>query len=194
MKRSRFVVLLLLLIAIGLLAGGLIARAKSANEPAPSGNSQDIRQKALKKIAPWVLAKTADGGEAEFLVMLQEQADLSGAAQFETKEDKGRYVFETLRATAEASQASLIGWLEDREVKYRSFYIVNAVWVKASQDVALEIASRPDVANIVGNPQLRGVQPVEVTEDEKLKSLAFTAAPADVEPGVSYIHAPAALS
>lgn len=190
MKRSRFVVLLLLLIAIGLLAGGLIARAKSANELAPSGNSQDIRQKALKKIAPWVLAKTADGGEAEFLIMLQEQADLSAAAQFETKEEKGRYVFETLRATAEASQASLIGWLEDRKVEYRSFYIVNAVWVNASQDVALEIASRPDVANIVGNPQLRGVQPVEATEDEKLKSLAFTAAPADVEPGVSYIHAP----
>ncbi|MBP6824141.1 MAG: hypothetical protein KA368_21515, partial [Acidobacteria bacterium] len=88
MKRSRFIVLLLLLTATGLLAGGLIARAKSPNE-----TSQDLRQLALKKISPWVMAKTTDGQEAEFLVMLGEQADLSLADRLQTKEEKGRYVF-----------------------------------------------------------------------------------------------------
>ena len=89
MKRSRFVVLLWLLIAFGLLAGGLIARAKSAHEVAHSGNPQELRQQTAKKIAPWVMAKTADGEEAEFLVVLGEQADLSGAAELKTKEEKG---------------------------------------------------------------------------------------------------------
>src|SRR5215212_5739839 len=151
MKGSRFVVLLLLLIAMGLLAGGLIAQAKSAIKAAPSGNPQSLRQTALKKIAPWVLAKTADGEEAEFLVILGGQADLSAAEQLQTKEEKGRYVFETLRAKAEASQASLLGWLDERKVEHRAFYIVNAIWVKASRDVAVEIAARADVSNIVGN-------------------------------------------
>ncbi len=187
MKRSRFVVLLWLLIAFGLLAGGLIARAKSTNDVASSGNPQDLRPKALKKIAPWVLAQTASGEEAEFLVVLGEQADLSGAAQLKTKEEKGRFVFETLRARAEASQASLLGWLKERQVEHRPFYIVNAVWVRASQEVALEIASRSDVANVVGNPQLHGVQPVELTLRDGLNLIT---AQADVEPGVRNTRAP----
>ena len=188
MKGSRFVVLLLLLIAMGLLAGGLIAQAKSAIKAAPSGNPQSLRQTALKKIAPWVLAKTADGEEAEFLVVLGDQADLSAAEQLQTKEEKGRYVFETLRAKAEASQASLLGWLKERKVEHRAFYIVNAVWVKGSRDLATEIAARAEVASIVGNPQLRGVRPVEATDSEKLAALAN--APEDVETGVAAIHAP----
>src|SRR5437870_12579470 len=40
---------------------------------------------ALSKIAPWVLQHTADGKEAEFLVVLSEQADLSRAAALPTK-------------------------------------------------------------------------------------------------------------
>ncbi|MEO6724173.1 MAG: S8 family serine peptidase [Blastocatellia bacterium] len=189
MRRSRFVRLLLLLIAMGLLAGGLVARAQFANEVAPSGNSQDLRQAPLKKVAPWVLAKTADGEDAEFLVIFGDQADLSAAEQLRTKEEKGRYVFETLRAKAEASQASLLGWLDERKVEHRAFYIVNAIWVKASRDVVVEIAARADVANIVGNPQLRGVRPVEVTESEK-QIAALANAPEDVEAGVNAIHAP----
>src|SRR5262249_5166280 len=173
----------------GLLAGGLIARAKSAKEAAPSGNPQELRQVALKEIAPWVLSKTADGEEAEFIVVLGDQADLSAAGKLLTKEEKGRFVFETLRARADASQAALRGWLDDNKIEHRAFYIVNAVWVKGSRDVAMEIAARADVTNIVGNPQLRGVRPVEVTENERLAA-ALAGAPEDVETGVNAIRAP----
>ena len=97
MKRSRFLVLLLLLTATGLLAGGLIARAKSSN-----ADSQELRQVAAKKIAPWVMAKTASGKETEFLVLLGNRADLRAADSLLTKEEKGRFVFNTLRAQAVA--------------------------------------------------------------------------------------------
>lgn len=191
MKRSRFVVLLLLLIAMGVLAGGLIARAKSANEHLPnetkSEAGENTQQKALKKLAPWVLSQTVNGEDAEFLVLLADQADLSAAEQLQTKEEKGRYVFETLRAKADQSQASLISWLKGRQVEYRSFYILNAILVKASREVALEIAARTDVANIVGNPTLRSIQPVEITDEERLN---VSTAPEEVEPGVSSIRAP----
>ncbi len=184
MKRSRFVALLLILTATGILAGGLIARAKS-----PSEASQDLQQAALKKLAPWVLAKTADGQETEFLVML-DKADLSAAYSLETKEEKGRYVFETLRAKAENSQASLLTWLEERKVEHQSFYIVNAVLVKGSRELAAEIASRPEVASIVGNPEINGVRPVDLTEEDLLKTSRLSAAPEDIELGVSNIRAP----
>ncbi|MFN0110134.1 MAG: S8 family serine peptidase [Blastocatellia bacterium] len=184
MKRSRFVVLLLILTATGLLAGGLIARATSVNE-----SPQDLQQAPLKKLAPWVMAKTANGEQAEFLVMLGDKADLSAADQLETKEEKGRYVFETLRAKAESSQSLLLGWLKDRQVEHQSFYIVNAVLVKGSRELAEEIAARPEVASIVGNPEIHGVRPVELSEEELLKAAAEANAPEDVEPGIAQIRA-----
>ncbi len=184
MKRSRFFVLLLLLTATGLLAGGLIARAKSPNE-----TPQDLRQLALKKISPWVMAKTADGQEAEFLVMLGEQADLSLAHRLQTKEEKGRYVFNALRAKAESSQPSLLNWLTARNVTHQSFYIVNAVMVKGSRELATEIAARPDVASIAGNPEIQGVRPVQLNQEELLKAASAANAPEDVELGISQIRA-----
>lgn len=185
MKRSRFFALLLLLTAAGVLAGGLIARAKTSGVPA-----QNLQQKALKKLSPWVLAKTASGEEAEFLVLMSERADLSAADKLETKGEKGRYVFQTLRAVSESSQASLLNWLKDRRADHQSFHIINAILVRGSRDLAEEIAAREDVASIVGNPQLLGIRPAEPTEDEILRSTALIASQFDVETGVSYIRAP----
>jgi hypothetical protein len=39
-------------------------------------------------------------------------------------------------------------------VPYRSFYIVNAIWVKADRDTALALAARSDVARLDGNPAI----------------------------------------
>jgi hypothetical protein len=43
-----------------------------------------------KKIAPWVMDHTANGQQAEFFVVLADQADLSGAAALPTKNEKSR--------------------------------------------------------------------------------------------------------
>ena len=182
MKTSRFIILLLLLTATGLLAGGLIARAKSSGS-----DPQSSRQLAAKKIAPWVMAKTTGGNQAEFLVLLNDRANLSTADSLPTKEAKGRFVFNALRAKAESSQTSLLEWLDERKAVHQSFYIVNAVLVKGSQELALEIAARAEVASIVGNPEIQGVRPVEISEEEKTSSL--TNAPEDAEPGVKNIRA-----
>ena len=45
---------------------------------------------AANKVAPWVMEHTANGQEAEFFVVLADQADLSPAANFQTKAEKGR--------------------------------------------------------------------------------------------------------
>ena len=56
------------------------------------------------KIAPWVLEHTANGQQAEFFVVLTDQADLSGAAALTTKIEKGRYVYDALRNKSKATQ------------------------------------------------------------------------------------------
>jgi hypothetical protein len=45
----------------------------------------------MTKIAPWVMEQTINGQQAEFMVVLVDQADLSPAAALATKTEKGRY-------------------------------------------------------------------------------------------------------
>ncbi len=154
-------------------------------------NHQDSQASALRKIAPWVMEHTVEGLEAEFLVILADKADLNGAKEFQVKREKGRYVRDVLMAKAQQSQASLLEWLSARGIEHRSFYIVNAVWVKAKREAVLEIAARSDVARIEGNPRIRNIDPPKITEEELQAAIeSVTAAPQAVEPGVSYIRAP----
>lgn len=109
----------------------------------------------INKISSWVLEKTANGGEAEFLVALADQADLSGADALATKAEKGRYVRDALWNKAQETQKPILEWLSARKIEYRSYYIANVIWVKANADVALALASRPDVVRLEGNPLIR---------------------------------------
>ena len=59
---------------------------------------QRVRDNAFHpgKIAPWVVEHTANGQQAEFMVVIADQADLSAAATMRTKIEKGRYVYDSL--------------------------------------------------------------------------------------------------
>lgn len=150
---------------------------------------QDEKTVATNKIAPWVLERTAGGAQAEFLVVLNEQADLSGAENLKTKPEKGRFVREALWSKAQATQAPLIQWLKEHQIEHRSYYIVNMVWVKADQAVAMQLAARPDIARIEGNPTVQNRLPQpEMSSDEKTE--ASPDSPSAVEPGVNHTRAP----
>src|SRR6476661_3993407 len=92
------------------------ASAQSRTLPAPAS-----------KIAPWVIEHTANGQQAEFLVMLADQADVSGADNLPTKAEKGRYVYDTLLNKAQTTQEPVLQWLRDSGIEHQSFYIVNAI-------------------------------------------------------------------
>jgi serine protease AprX len=142
---------------------------------APPARTQD-------KIAPWVLEKTAAGQSAEFLVVLSQQADLSGARGLATKQAKGRFVRDALWNLAQATQAPLLAELQARGAEYQAFYIVNAIWVKGDAALVAALAARPDVARIEGNPVIHNVLPTPRTE--------LIEAPDAVEQGINYSHAP----
>lgn len=171
-RRRRFgLALATLLMVLTLLPGAGLAQESA---PVPGG----------AKIDDPVLAALASEGSASFIVLLAEQADLDRAHQLRSKEDKGRFVFETLRDTAQRSQAGLLAELKSRGVAHRSLYVVNAVVVEQG-DLALatELAGRPDVARLVANPTVR--QPLPAAE-----TATPDVAPELIEWGVSNVNAP----
>jgi serine protease AprX len=139
------------------------------------------------KIAPWVMEHTANRQQAEFFVVLADQADLSRAATLQTKTEKGRYVYNTLLNKRQTTQGPILQWLREHGVEHQSFYIVNAVLVKGGREVAETLASRPDVARIEGNPHIQNNLPRPGAEAE---TPSQPQRPDSIEPGINYTHAP----
>src|SRR5215468_8531894 len=134
--------------------------AEGANLSRRSQMRQRVEDNAFHfKIAPWVSEHTANGQRAEFIVVLADQADLSAAAPLTTKVEKGRYVYEALQNKSKATQTSILQWLRERGIEHRSFYIVNAIMVKGSREIAEALAARRDVARVEGNPQIKNILP-----------------------------------
>jgi serine protease AprX len=138
------------------------------------------------KIAPWVIERTTNGQKAEFFVVLTDQADLSGAAALTTKIEKVRYVYDALRNKSWATQTPILQWLREHRIEHGSFYIVNAVLVKGSREVAEELASRQDVARIEGNPHIQNslFEPAAVA-----RGLSLPHNPETIEPNITYTRA-----
>ena len=140
----------------------LFALGKASAQPRISTvqpNAPWNRLLAANKIAVWVMEHTANGQKAEFLVVLADQADLSGAASLPTKVEKGRFVYQTLLEKAQTTQDPILQWLRDRNISYQSFYIVNAILVKGTREIADALAARPEVARIEGNPLIHNDLP-----------------------------------
>jgi subtilisin family serine protease len=129
----------------------------------------------------------ASGQKAEFFVVLADQADLSGAAALRTKAEKGRYVYDALWNKSQVTQRLILQWLRERGIEHRSFYIVNAILVKGSREIAEALASRSDVARIEGNPHIRNALP---QPDATVEAPSQPQKPETIEPGISYTHAP----
>jgi serine protease AprX len=106
-------------------------------------------------VAAQVWDAVAAGDTAEFLVLLDEQANLSAAASLPTREARLRYVYDALRETALRSQVSLRVELDAAGVDYRPFYVVNMLAVKGDLELVTRLAARPEVARIAANPRVR---------------------------------------
>ena len=117
----------------------------------------------VAQVHPKVWDELDAEGEAQILILLRQQADLSSAGTLPTKEARGRYIYEALWAVAQETQQDLLSALETQGINHQSFYIVNAI--KASADSALvrSLAVRHDVAQILPNPRVKGV-PVHLPE------------------------------
>ena len=85
----------------------------------------------VAQVHPKVWEELDAEGEAQILILLRQQADLSGAGTLPTKEARGRYVYETLWTVAQETQQDLRSALETQGIDHQSFYIVNAIKARA---------------------------------------------------------------
>src|SRR5213083_3233580 len=173
----------LFFVAAAIIALGAIgsSRAISMQGGAPGPGA------STNKMAPWVVEHTANGQQAEFMVVLADQADLRPAAALPTKTEKGRFVYDALRNKSQTTQGPILQWLHERGIEHRSFYIINAILVKGSREIAETLAARPDVARVEGNPHIQNSLP---PPGPALEGPLQPGAPATIEPGIVYTHAP----
>lgn len=124
----------------------------------PSDLRADV---APPKIERAVSAALQKGATARTLIVMAEQADVSAANALASKEQKGAYVFNTLRATAERTQANVRALLTQRGIAYRAYFIANVIAVEnLDADTAAQIAARPEVQRIANNPAVEFAAPV----------------------------------
>jgi len=144
MRQRPSLITTLTLILTGLLAVAMVGTLRaSSGTPRPS------------VIAPEVWEAAGGGAQTDVLVVLAEQADLSGAGALSIREERLRYVYNALRATALRSQPALRADLDAVGVEYRPFYVANVIAVRGGRDLLTWLAARPEVGQIVANPQVR---------------------------------------
>lgn len=114
-----------------------------------------------QKVTSTLLDKTRDGQSVPFLVLLTEQADVSGADRLETKVAKATYVFQQLKHTADGSQQEIKTFLEEHQIPFESLFIVNAIRTEGNADLIRQLALRKDVRRLLDNPALRFPEPAE---------------------------------
>jgi serine protease AprX len=180
-SRLRALLCVFLFIAAGIAVVWAIGSSRTIGQSAGSDGSPAV------KIARWVFEHTANVQRAEFIVVLTDQADLSGAAALTTKMEKGRYVYDALRNKSKATQTPILHWLRDRGIEHQSFYIVNAILVRGSREIAEALAARSDVARVEGNPPIKNILP---QPDAIAEAPSPTHRPETIEPGINYTHAP----
>src|SRR4029077_14980638 len=101
-----------------------------------------------------------------------------------------------LRNKRQGTQGPILQWLRQRRIEHRSFYIVNAILVKSTREVAEALAARPDVERVEGNPHIRNnlPQPEAPAQGAAVSSPPTSSKesqrPATIEPGIAYTHAP----
>jgi subtilisin family serine protease len=138
-----------------------IALAFLALAPASIAAGQDWQ----RKVHPVVLERAAEG-PVDFLVLLEEQADLSEAAALETKEARGSRVYELLRGVAEETQGPLLELLRERGVAHRSFWIANLLLVHGDLEDVAAVAERGEVLRIGANPRVPMQEPLAAAAEE----------------------------
>jgi serine protease AprX len=141
------------------------------------------------KIAPEVLAETAEGGSASIVILLADQADVNVAYQIRDQDARGWFVYNALTQHAASTQAGLRAELEGRGVSYQSFWAANMIVVTADRALIESLAAREDVERIDSNNAVRWIEPPEVANINAARN--SPSAPNTAEWGVQNINAPA---
>ena len=93
-------------------------------------------------------------------VILSEQADVSEASTMANYDERRQFVYDTLTAQANSTQADLRQSLNSMGIAYTPYYLVNAIEVRGGMLHRLWLSIRPEVDRVIPSPILRPVTEV----------------------------------
>lgn len=179
----KFFLITFVLIASAIVLPSALSAARINEHANQSVPHTALLSGVAAKIDKHVLQTLQKGEATRTLIVMAEQADVSAANNLKTKQEKGRYVFDTLRATADRTQAGVRAQLDQLGLSYRAYYVANVIAVEnLDANAAFQIAARPEVGHISANPDVHFIEPVSRGPS--------TEAAAGVEWGVQKIRAP----
>ena len=144
------------------------------------GRASGADAEAIKlKISDRVLSDTANGKQASFTILLNDQADLSRAYGME-EDARGWYVYRTLKRHAARTQAPIRAMLEARNIPYRAHYVANVIFADGDRADVETLAARSDVRVIEPNVWSNWLSAERGQGDS----------PETIEPGVNQVKAP----
>jgi subtilisin family serine protease len=142
--------------------------------------AQPARPDGASKVDSVLRRQLAATSETSFWVLLRESADLSRARTMGAKANRGTFVIDQLKQTADRSQAGLRATLTQRGVNFESYWIANSLRVTGGASLIDELAAHPEVAQIVADVPVQLPTPIPAADPT----------PSAVEWGVARVRAP----
>lgn len=99
----------------------------------------------LSKLEPQLAQESQAQERVQFMIYLDEQADLSAAARQPTRVEKGRVVVQALKAVAARTQPPVLEILRARGVEHRAFWLANAIHATGTR-ADIEAVARHEAA------------------------------------------------
>jgi subtilisin family serine protease len=161
-----------LILLLSMLLSMIVPAQALAAPPAPAAQPSILlpaRDDPFAKIERLIFDQLSKSGKADFFVWLEGKADLSAAYRLKTKQEKGAYVYSTLRAFADSSQKDLRQFLDSQKADYESFYIANKILVRQGDEkLLLDLARRADVARLTANHEFQLQEPIKAQPEKQL--------------------------
>jgi len=133
-----------------------------------------------------------EGDMAECMIVMTEQFDIESFKQTmtmanSTRQERHRFVINSLKQIADLSQANLLAYLAGAQKRgeignYKNYWLVNAIYAQLSKNVVLELADWNDVEIIYLWEEPELIRPVEYNFEPP--------AATRIENGLSVINAP----
>lgn len=114
---------------------------------------------ALAPMSDALGKELAAGASTPFLAILKEQSDPkalleSAALTHASALERRIFLYQTLTALAQNSQAELLAWLTEQGAPHQSYYLINMVEVTGDLALAQQIQARPEIDRLAANPLL----------------------------------------